>query len=77
MSLYCSGNFWLGWLWLTGVAVRAGRVSSPCLHCCGLRTRDINIFQELGGCEPQTPELDVLRQNPHVNKTDPGGLEAR
>lgn len=29
-------------------AARAGRVSSPFLHCCGLTTRDINLVQERG-----------------------------
>ena len=29
-------------------AARAGRVSSPSLHCCRLTTSDINIMQERG-----------------------------
>lgn len=35
---------------------RAERISSPFLHCCGLRTRDINIIQKLGVTQNLRPQ---------------------
>lgn len=35
---------------------RSERVSSPFLHCCGLRTRDINITQKLSVTQNLRPK---------------------